>query len=190
MNEPTEQMSETVPVKLAYNIDQIPAAGISGQIKATKEQREEIAAMLNLLELDDFRFDFLLHRAKKGRFNLKGRLIASFVQNCVVTLEPVPAHIEEAVDVDLWPAKDVEHLEEASDPESMSLQLEGPEPINGDCIDVGLLAYEHLAASLDLYPKITNAKHDWSDGASGEVDDGKDNPFSILADLKVKPVTD
>jgi len=190
MNELTEQIIETAPVTRAYSVDQISSAGITGHLEATKEQREEITKALDLLELEEFRFDFQLHRTKRGRFNLKGQLHARALQSCVVTLEPVPAVIEEVIDIDLWPAGDVEHLEVEAEPESMSLQFDGPEPISGDSIDVGLLAYEHLAAALDLYPKKTNAKHDWSDRTSGEDGDTRDNPFAALAKLKVMPDPD
>jgi len=190
MNKPTEHKIETVPVTRAYTVEQISTAGITGLLETTKEQREEIAKALDLLELEDFRFEYQLHRTKRGRFNLKGQLHARAIQSCVVTLEPVPAVIEEAININLWPAEDVEHLEIEAEPESMSLQLDGPEPISGDSIDVGLLAYEHFAAALDLYPKKSNAKLDWRNQMSGENRDERDNPFAALAKIKVMPGPD
>ena len=185
MNDLSAHMSDTVPVTRAYTIDRISVAGITSRLEATKEQCAEIARALELLELEEFRFDFQLHRTNRGRFKLKGQLHATAMQSCVVTLEPVPAVIDEEIDIDLWPVEDVEHLEAEAEEESMSVRLDGPEPISGDSIDVGQLAYEHFAAALDLYPKKTNAKLDWNDQTSGKDGDSQDNPFAALSKLKV-----
>lgn len=190
MTEPIEHAIETVPVMKAYRIDQISSAGITGYIDATKAQRDEIAALLDLPGLEEFKFDYQLRTTKKGRLKLKGKLFARLTQSCVVTLEPVPAHIDETIEIDFWPAEDVKLLEKESDPESMSLQLDGPEPLSSDTIDVGLLAYEHFVASLELYPKQTNARLDQKYRVDGEENNLRDNPFSVLTKLNVKQETD
>ena len=178
-------MIETAPVARRHALDEIPPAGITSHLKADKEQCDEIAKALDLLELEDFRFDYQLRRTSKGRFKLEGQLHAKAMQSCVVTLEPVPAVIDEAIEIDLWPAGDVERLEAEANPESMSVQLDGPEPISGDSIDVGQLAYEHFAAALNPYPKKTGAKFDWRNQAdTEEYDDMQNKPFAALAKLK------
>ena len=184
MNDRSDQRVETVPVTRIYPVDQISSAGISGRIEADIDQRKKIATALDLLELEEFKFEYRLHRISRGRFKLKGQLTARATQNCVVTLEPVPASIENTVEIDLWPAEDVERLESEAEQESMSVQLEGPEPIGGDSIDVGQLAYEHFAATLDLYPKKTNAKFDWDTQSTAQDGDTGDKPFAALAKLK------
>lgn len=185
MNDVPGHMIETAPVTRRYPVDEISPAGITSHLRADKEQCDEIAKTLDLLELEDFRFEYQLRRTSRGRFKLKGQLHAKAIQSCVVTLEPVPAVIEEAIEIDLWPAEDVERLEAEAEPESMSVQLDGPEPISGDCIDVGQLAYEHFAAALDPYPKKADARFDWRNQAGmEEYDDTQDKPFAALAKLK------
>ncbi len=190
MNDAPEQMTETAPVARAYAVDDISSAGITGHIEASEKQLEEMASMLDLVELASFRFEFQLHRTKRSCFKLKGQLHAGAIQSCVVSLDPIRVVIEEDIDIDLWPAEDVAQLETDAEPESMSLQLEGPEPISGDNIDVGQLAYEHFAAALDLYPKKIDARFDWRDQASGEKSEKGSNPFAALAELKRLPDTD
>lgn len=184
MNDVTGHMIETVPVARRYAIDEISSAGIVSHLEADKEQREKIARALDLLELEDFRFDYQLRRTSRGRFTLKGQLHAKAMQTCVITLEPVPAIIEEAIEIALWPAEDVERLEAEAEPEAVSVPLDGPEPICGDSIDVGQLAYEHFAAALDPYPKKSDAKFDWRKQAAKEDDDAQNKPFAALAKLK------
>ncbi len=186
MNELTGHMIETTLVARRYAIDDISSAGIASHLEADNEQREKIAKALDLLELEDFRFDYQLRRTSRGRFKLKGQLHAKAMQTCVITLEPVAAIIEEAIEIDLWPAEDVERLEAEAEaePESVSVQLDGPEPISGDSIDVGQLAYEHFAAALDPYPKISEAEFDWRNQAAEQDDDTQNKPFAALAKLK------
>lgn len=184
MNDSSDHKVETALLTRLYPVEQISSAGISGRLEADIEQRKNIANALDLLELEAFRFEYQLHRTSRGRFKLKGQLTARAIQNCVVTLEPVPVSIEDSVEIDLWPAKDVERLESEAESEGMSVQLEGPEPIGGDSIDVGQLAYEHFAAALDLYPKKTNAKLDWGAQSTEQDSDTRDKPFAALAKLK------
>lgn len=184
MSDSSDHKVETAPVTRLYPVDQISSAGISGHFDADIDQRKNIIRALDLLELEEFRFEYRLHRTSRGRFKLKGQLTARALQNCVVTLEPVPALIEDSVEIDLWPAEDVKRLESEAESEGMSVQLDGPEPIDGDSIDVGQLAYEHFAAALDLYPKITDAKLDWDAQSTEQDGDTRDKPFAALAKLK------
>jgi Large ribosomal RNA subunit accumulation protein YceD len=183
MNDKSGHMIESVPITRRYDVEQVSSAGIISHLEADNDQCERIAEALDLLELEIFRFEYQLQRISKRRFKLKGQLLARAMQSCVVTLEPVPVIIEEKVEINLWPLDDVERLEAEAEPKSMSVQMDGPEPISGDIIDVGQLAYEHFAAALDLYPKKANAMLDLSDQAVKD-DDAGSKPFAALAKLK------
>jgi len=70
----------------------------------------------------------------------------------------------------------------AEDP-SQAGEIDWPEAIEGDEIDLGPLVYETLATSLDPYPKKAEADFKWSNSEqSGETP--KNNPFSVLKGLK------
>ena len=73
---------------------------------------------------------------------------ARVTQNCVVTLEPFEARIEERSALQFVPARSLpEGEEEELDPES----LEGPDeiPYINDVIDLGAALAEQLALALD-----------------------------------------
>lgn len=76
-----------------------------------------------------------------------GRLVADVVQSCVVSGEPVPAHVEEELELRFLP------LDEAGE----ELELEAEEldvmPVEGDAIDLGEALAQALAVALDPYPR-------------------------------------
>lgn len=76
-----------------------------------------------------------------------GRLVADVVQSCVVSGEPVPAHVEEALDLRFEP------LDEAGDEVELDPQALDVMPVDGDAIDLGEALAQALAVALDPYPK-------------------------------------
>ena len=103
----------------------------------------------------------------------------------MVTLEAVRTPVRETVDLVFWPERDVERLEAGVSQEAMLIDLEGPEPYDGETIDVGLLAYELLASSLDPHPRKPGAHVEWTDKRSPERG-APDNPFAVLKKLGAK----
>ena len=114
---------------------------------------------------------------------LSGRLKAAATQTCVVTLEPIEAAIDVAVELEFWPASLVEDLEEKAEEPAHTGSLEWPEAIIDGSIDLGPVIYDSLATALDPYPKKEGASFEWSqpDPASEGRDAG---PFAALARLK------
>ena len=102
---------------------------------------------------------------------------------CVVTLEPVSAVARDELDVELWPAEDIGPMAEG---EHSVLEADTPEPIENGRIDIGRIVYEHLAASLDPYPRKADASFDEIKPV-GAADDKPESPFAVLARLKPKP---
>ena len=65
MNDISDHKVETVPVTRLYPVDQISSAGISGRLEADIEQRKKISTALDLLEVEEFRFEYRLHRTSR-----------------------------------------------------------------------------------------------------------------------------
>lgn len=132
-------------------IDKVPPQGFSLTIEAEPDERTAIARRLGLLELPSLRATLTVTRLADGEsFGVKGKLEAAVVQECVVSLTPIAAKVDEAVSGLFVPARQlaVGKHEEIDDP-----LAEIPEAISNGAIDVGELVVQHLALGLDPYPR-------------------------------------
>ncbi len=103
---------------------------------------------------------------------LQGHLSADVVQSCVVTLGPVPAHLE--VDFEMsFSASAVEPAVADLDP----LAEEGPEPIPEGVIDLGEAVAQQLAIALDPYPRAPGASLEALEEAKRLSGAGNTEPF-------------
>lgn len=184
MNNKRDQSGVEPLLSRPYRTEEIPAKGVRGSLEASEKERSEIAAALDLAGLESLRMEFQLSRSGPRHFILKGHMTASAIQTCVVSLAPLDTQIDEQIEIACWPSEEVARIETEAGSEDASVPLDGPEPFADGVIDVGQLAYEHLAASLDLYPKESGIQFDWRDPRVREDDPIVDKPFASLAKLK------
>ena len=79
----------------------------------------------------------------------EGRLVADVVQTCVVSGEPVPAHVEEVLSLRFEP------LDAEADEVELEADALDVMPVDGDAIDLGEALAQALAVALDPYPRAT-----------------------------------
>jgi uncharacterized metal-binding protein YceD (DUF177 family) len=116
---------------------------------------------------------------RRGRSGLHvvGRVSATVIQTCVVTLEPLENEVDEDIDIAFSPAAASsfdEHVGEVEVPLE-----DAPEPLIGGAIDLGAIATEFLVLGLDPYPRKPDAVLELP--PSGEE---VAHPFAALAELK------
>lgn len=164
------------------SVERIPAAGIRETLVASPQQRADLIKRLGLLDLPKLTAELeVTHAPNQGLIKVKGLLEADVVQQCVVTLEPLPQKIKTKIDVVF--ARE----EHEVDPAGM-LDLAPDEGdldyIHNGQIDLGELVTQHLGISLDPYPRKAGL-------APVEIrigeDDAPQNPFVKLAEWKKKP---
>jgi uncharacterized metal-binding protein YceD (DUF177 family) len=149
-------------------------------LKADEAACAAIAARFAILAVERFEADISLRRTPIGLIHLQGSIEADVVQECVVTLEPVPSAIREDFEV--------YYTEAPQDgPPEGDLTMDDelwPDPVIDGKIDIGEAATEHLGLSLDPYPRREGAEFE------SQPDSGQDaptqRPFANLADLKIK----
>ncbi|MCP8895634.1 DUF177 domain-containing protein [Shinella daejeonensis] len=178
---------DDTPFSYPVRVGHVSANPVEVTIAADAEERAGLAALWNILEVKALSASFQLQRWKRDGVRLKGRVSADIVQACVVTLEPVDAHIDEAVEVVFVPeGSRLARMPAAIESGEMLLDPEGPdapESFSGDSIDVGAVAAEHVALAIDPYPRkvdVTFSGHI----ESTEKDDRKPSPFAVLKDWK------
>jgi hypothetical protein len=156
--------------------------GANGEIAATEAEMQDIARLLDLVALDGLTITYRVAHAGEGRLHLSGRLTAGITQTCVVTLDPLAATVDLPVELDFWPAKLLEALEQSA--EETEALLDWPEPIVDGTIDPGPVIYQILATSLEPYPKREGVSFEWSQQPFQAGEAEQSGPFAALAALK------
>lgn len=175
-------MSPIVPeFSRPVRVDQIPAAGITMEVSANPAELAALAKRFGLQTIE--RLDAALRlKAMAGGalIRLDGHFAADVVQTCVVTLEPVPAHVEEEFTLTYGAAEPEVPGEEIE----LSLDDEDPpDPIVDGAIDVGEAVAEHVALALEPFPRKPGIAFEGAGDAPDE-EEKKPSPFAVLAQLR------
>lgn len=172
----------TIPLSdWSHPVTEIPAQGLSRERQVPGEARSALAKELGMLTLDAVTANYRIDRLAGGAYRLHGRVSADGTQACVVTVEPVAAHVDDTFDVEFWPdLPDAEGGEEKS-----VLDDRDVEPLEGGLIPVGRIVFETISAGLDPYPRKPGAEFSWADKAPPEQQNV--SPFAALSKLKNKP---
>jgi len=148
-------------------------------IEANEAERAALAERFALQGIGKLAATVRLRSERGGTVvRLAGEFDAEAVQTCVVTLDPVPAHLAKSFEVIYDRTKAPEGHEvivDAGEVDSL--------PLEGDIVDIGEAVAEELALSLDPYPRAPGAK---LEGGETPQDAGY-RPFEILARFKRKP---
>jgi uncharacterized metal-binding protein YceD (DUF177 family) len=145
---------------------------------ANEAERAAIAKRLGLPSVD--RLEAHVTLAKTGNVvRASGRLGASLEQNCVVTNDPVPAHIDEPFEMVFMPEP-----AETSPDEEIELGESDCDVVfyDGAAIDLGTAIADTLALGLDPYPRSAGA--DAALKEAGVLTEEQASPFAALAKLK------
>lgn len=145
---------------------------------ADASEKDAIAGRLGLDRIERLEAHASLSR-DGDRVRARGRLRAALDQRCVVTGEPVPAHIDEPFDIIFAPEPQVE----SADAE-IELGEEDCEMVfhDGASIDLGAAIADTLALGLDPYPRSASAEAVLKD--AGVLSEDEAGPFAALAQLK------
>jgi len=157
------------------------------RLAADSAAREALARRFDLLALDSLVGEVTVTRAPDGpTVHVQGRMSADVVQACVVTLEPVAAHIEAPVDARFAPAEVLSAAGNAACEVAFSIEDEDPpEPFVDDSIELGELLAQLLGMALDPYPRAPGVTAPaWRDPELPVDDDAPPHPFATLVALK------
>jgi uncharacterized metal-binding protein YceD (DUF177 family) len=148
---------------------------------ADEAERRAIAERLDLRSIDRLEAHASL-KSDGDTVRAAGRLAASLEQRCVVTGEPVAAHVDEPFDIAFVPeprAGDV--------PEELELRPEDCDVVfhDGAVIDLGTAIADTLALSLDPYPRSAAAEAALRE--AGVLSEAEAGPFAALAKLTREP---
>lgn len=145
-------------------------------LTADEDEREAIAQRLGIEALSCLEAHAALSR-NGDVVRAEGRLAASLHQRCVVTSDPIAAHVDEHFEVMFKPAP--------TDGADEELELGGDDldvVFHDGVIDLGTAIADTLALSLDPFPR--SAAADAALKEAGVLTEAEASPFAALAQLK------
>lgn len=159
------------PFSEPLRLNQI-GAGATRDLEPDEAARARIARTLDLIELPVFKARLTVKPADTG-WTLSGQVTAHAVQRCGLTLEPLPADIDESFAIELVEADPRAPVEVDVDPED-----DGPDVVEDSVIDLGVYAVEQLALGLDPFPRKAGAVFKQPEEPAEE------SPFAVLKQFK------
>lgn len=182
-------MTDPLPLSHVYNLARLGNAGDVVEIVADEAQRTAIARWADVLSLENFAARVEIRKVAPTRFGLNYVLKADVTQACVVTLEPVPAHLEHSFSRELEftgqtarrkPAQSKSMAESVPEVVLDSLEEEGPEEIESLHYDLAGPLLEELVLVLEPYPRRPGVAFE----PPGEGLEPPESPFAVLKGLK------
>lgn len=149
------------------------------EIETSEAERSALARRYSLLSLESLGAALTVRSDAAGEIMVEGELRAEVVQECVITLEPVAATVAAPFEqrYTLQPA------DPAVDLEIGPGDIEPPEPVIGEVIDLGELVAQHLSLAINPYPRAPDAD---AQADQYRADSQRDGPFAVLAKLREK----
>jgi uncharacterized metal-binding protein YceD (DUF177 family) len=184
---PTNEFSRVVTV------EPWPEGGIAFEVEADPSELAALTRRFDLLELTKLRGSGRLERSPDGReIWLRGRLEAEAVQQCVVSLEPVPATVREPVERRYRPVGAIPEGAAPAEEAWIDPDEEEVEALDGSRIDLGEAMAEELGLCLDPYPRVPGAEALVVERLGPDVRLGPaepaESPFAALRQLQEKRV--
>jgi len=166
----------------SLKIDGIPRAGIEEKIIAKPSERDALAIRLNIISLKRFETIITVEHEKANMFSVKGGIYAELSQKCIVTLEKVNETIRDNFDILMAP----DYILKKQNNEN--IELEEVEPIYNGVMDLGEIATQYLAMSINQYPRKEGAVWEalFADESKEQDEVISSNPFLKLLKSKIK----
>ena len=148
------------PVSFKASVMRLPQKGLPVVIEADARQRQALAEAHRLVSVERFRAELLVTQWKRNGVKVSGHVEADITQECIVTLDPLQAKIDETVEGLFLPEDSKLGRLGFEGGGEIHVDAEGPdspETFSGDTIDVGALAEEFFGLGIDPYPRKPGA---------------------------------
>jgi hypothetical protein len=181
------------------DIDKLSSEPRTFTFSADERQRIDLARRLAIVSIEEAKAVVTLQKIGGGIVHALGTVRAELTQACVVSLAPVPVHIEDefegwygdktATAVSFAKARSEREVKKGHTEIEVMEESADPEPIIGGKIDIGELATQYLSLALDPYPRAEGVSPVYSIGPSDKDGEGAElrkSPFEALKDWKEK----
>jgi uncharacterized metal-binding protein YceD (DUF177 family) len=159
-------------------ISEVSETGRHIDLVADAQARAAVAKLAGLAAVPRLEASFDVTRYGRSGLHVVGRVSATVVQTCVVTLEPLENEVDEEIDIAFVSAPSPSVEDYSSGEVEVPLE-DAPEPLVGNKVDLGAIATEFLILGLDSYPRKPNAVFE-----APSAGDESAHPFAALAEFK------
>ena len=167
------------PWRVPVSVHEVPASGRRFELEADAATRAAIAKSAGLRALPRLQASFDVSRHGAEGLHVAGRVHATVGQECVVSLDPIDNEVEETVDL-IFVAGATPAAGDAPGRETMEIgDVEPPEPLLDDTVDLGAIATEFLLLGIEPYPRKPDAVFQ-----APAIEDESEHPFAALAALR------
>ena len=166
------------PISVIYDLADLSDGGAEISISATDEQRAKLAEWASVDSVERFEAQVGLRRNSATRFAYEATLAADVTQSCVVTLEPVHAHLALNVSRGLHLAKLPRGAQIAVHELSATADA-GAEEIQDSHYDLAGPLLEDFSLAIDPYPRAPGVAF-----KTLKDKDPPESPFAVLKSLK------
>lgn len=180
----SKKQSQTIlsrPVSLLT----LPKKGKRLTVTLSDSEKSEICTLCALKGITAFEAKVFLENKAGRKLRLTGCVTADIFQTCIISLEPVPARVEEEIDLTLISEVEATKLDEKMDDDGslvISVESEDIDTYKDNLVDVGAIVMEHFALALDPYPRLDDVDFEELPQARNP----ETSPFAGLAALKSK----
>jgi uncharacterized metal-binding protein YceD (DUF177 family) len=178
-------------IERIIDLDRLARAGTALEIVASDGECRALTKRFGFLGLQGFTARVTVDLQLGDQVVVEGRLRGKIVQACVLSLEPVTQELDDAFRIVF--KKD---LAEERDPDSgeavFNAQVDAPEPLTGNMLDVGEIVAEQLSLAAEPYPRRAGVKLEDilpkpRGGHRLDAPRQQRHPFAGLAALRDKP---
>ncbi|MGV0909210.1 YceD family protein [Martelella sp. FOR1707] len=179
-----------LPFSRPFAVARASSAAFDMRVEAAEAERAATADFLDIRSVESLTADLRISPWRRDGVRVKGTVRAEITQNCVVTLEPLEATIEEEVDATFLPENSRQFHSKFNEEGELIVDPDGPdepEPFAGSEVDIAALVIETIGLAIDPYPRKPGAAlpEDSAEGDDTE-DDAAPSPFAALKDWKNK----
>jgi hypothetical protein len=175
------------PYAVPFELAGLSERGAELSLSPDAAERARIAAWLGALEVPRLDATIRLSRLDDDVYRYEADFTAEVVQACVVTLEPVPSmhagRAERRYRVKGRSARRSSKVPKIDSADAGGGDEDAPEVILSSQLDIVAPVLEEISLSLDPYPRAPGVTFE----PPKDEDKAADNPFAVLAKLKVTP---
>src|SRR5260221_4486063 len=148
-------MTGAAPFTHSYNLARLGNAGDEVRLAADPAQRAAIAKWAGILGVEKWDARAEIKKLATNRYGLNFHLAADVIQSCVVSLEPVPGHLERDFSRELVFVGASRHRPVQAESETVLdiAEEEGPEEIESLHVDLAAPVLEEFTLALYAYPR-------------------------------------
>ena len=169
-----------LPLSQTYNLGRLGQTGDEVALAASEEQRAALAAVAEILAVPQFTARIALKKLSPTRFEIQYELAAGIIQACVVTLEPLTAHIARTFTRELQYTPSLRRGDQEKEVIVSPGEEEIPEEIGSLHYDLAGPLVEEFLLAIDPYPRAPGVEF----APPKEMQDQPESPFAVLKGLK------